>query len=310
MTLQQLRYVLALDEHRHFSAAAEACHVSQPTLTMQVKKLEDAVGFPLFDRHVQPIRPTEMGGGFIARAREIMFNVSELSAWVNQEQEVLEGTYRVGIIPTLAPYVLPRILPDLVASDFGVELVLMEVTTERMLEQLKSGALDVGILVTPVDEPSIREIPMYAEPFMIFGHPTGEADAPHSDWSPESLPSEGLLLLEEGHCFRDQMLSLCSRERSIAQGVRYESGSIASLQALVRAGMGYTLIPALAADPERDGALLRTFASPEPVREVSLVAHHSFPRERFLNWFRDHIRERMPESYRKGTAYKRVRWRM
>ena len=310
MTLQQLRYVLALDEHRHFTEAAAACHVSQPTLTMQVKKLEDAVGFPLFDRHVHPIQPTEMGAGFIARARSIMLQVSDLAAWVNHEQDVLEGTYRVGIIPTLAPYVLPRILPDLVAQAPGVELVLSEVTTERMLEQLKSGLLDVGILATPLEEASIRELPLYVEPFMIFGHPTGDPHDAQGGWKPDDLPAEGLLLLEEGHCFRDQMLALCSRSRPEGVGMRYESGSIASLQALVRAGMGYTLIPALAAEPDRDGMLLRHFASPEPVREVSLAAHHSFPREHFLSWFRDHIRDRMPAAYRTGTSFKRVRWRM
>jgi LysR family hydrogen peroxide-inducible transcriptional activator len=272
--------------------------------------LEDALGFQLFDRHKQPIQPTPMGEGFIARSREIMLQVNDLAAWVNREQEVLEGTYRIGIIPTLAPYVLPRILPDLATSAPGVDLVLSEVTSERMLEQLKSGALDAGILVTPVDEPAIREIPIYTEPFMIFGHPTSDPDAPRSGWLPEDLPIERLLLLEEGHCFRDQMLALCNRNRPSASGLRYESGSIASLQALVRVGMGYTLIPALAADLERDADLLRTFADPQPVREVSLVAHHSYPRERFLNWLRDHVRERMPAGYRKGSKTRRVRWRM
>lgn len=310
MTLQQLRYILALDEHRHFSAAAEACFVSQPTLTMQVKKLEESLGFQLFDRQVHPIVPTPMGEGFIERARQIMSQVTDLESWVNHEQDVIEGTYRVGIIPTLAPYVLPRVLPDLAQNQDGVELTLTEVTSARMLEQLKSGDLDVGILVTPVDEEAIREIPLYNEPFLIFGHPDGREDAPYEGWDPADLPGDRLLLLEEGHCFRDQMLALCSRERSSATAVRYESGSIASLQALVRAGMGYTLIPELAADATLDAAFLRQFKSPAPVREVSLVVHHSFPRERFIAWLRDAVRSHMPESYRITTSGRRVRWRI
>lgn len=310
MTLQQLRYILALDDHRHFSAAAEACFVSQPTLTMQVKKLEESLGFPLFDRQVHPIVPTAMGEGFIARARQIMSQVGDLETWVNQEQEALAGTYRVGIIPTLAPFVLPRVLPDLASNADGVELIVREVTSERMLEELKAGTLDVGILVTPADEPAIREIPMYHEPFMIFGHPNGYQEAPRRDWKPEDLPTDRLLLLEEGHCFRDQMLSLCARNRSSSSAVRYESGSIAALQALVRAGMGYTLIPALAADAQRDAEFLHAFAEPAPVREVSLVVHNSFPRERFLNWLREAIRTRMPESYQAASASRRVKWRI
>ena len=310
MTLQQLRYILALDDHRHFSAAAEACFVSQPTLTMQVKKLEESLGFPLFDRQVHPIVPTAMGEGFIARARQIMSQVGDLETWVNQEQEALAGTYRVGIIPTLAPFVLPRVLPDLASNADGIELIVREVTSERMLEELKAGSLDVGILVTPADEPAIREIPMYNEPFMIFGHPDGKRDAPRANWKPEDLPTDRLLLLEEGHCFRDQMLSLCARNRSSWSAVRYESGSIAALQALVRADMGYTLIPALAADAERDAEFLRTFADPAPVREVSLVVHNSFPRERFLTWLREAIRTRMPQSYQAASSSKRVKWRI
>lgn len=310
MTLQQLRYVLALDEHRHFSAAAEACFVSQPTLTMQVKKLEESLGFQLFDRQVHPIVPTPMGKGFIERAGQIMSQVIDLESWVNHEQDVIEGTYRVGIIPTLAPYVLPRVLPDLAKNTVGVELTLTEVTSTRMLEQLKSGDLDVGILVTPVDEEFIREIPLYNEPFLIFGHPNGDAEGPRDGWDPSDLPADRLLLLEEGHCFRDQMLALCSRDRAAESAVRYESGSIASLQALVRAGMGYTLIPELAADPEHDNAFLRHFKSPAPVREVSLVVHQSFPRERFIAWLRDAIRSHMPEAYRIASSGRRVRWRI
>lgn len=310
MTLQQLRYILALDDHRHFSAAAEACFVSQPTLTMQVKKLEESLGFQLFDRQVHPIVPTPMGKGFLERARQIMSQVTDLESWVNQEQDVIEGSYRVGIIPTLAPYVLPRVLPDLAQNSDGVELTLTEVTSARMLEQLKSGELDIGVLVTPVDEESIREIPLYNEPFLIFGHPDGRGEGPGDGWDPADLPADRLLLLEEGHCFRDQMLALCSRDRSTESAVRYESGSIASLQALVRAGMGYTLIPELAADPEHDAAFLRHFKAPAPVREVSLVVHHSFPRERFIAWLREAIRSQMPESYRIASTGRRVRWRI
>jgi LysR family hydrogen peroxide-inducible transcriptional activator len=239
-----------------------------------------------------------------------MKQVVDLNAWVNQEQDLLEGHYRVGIIPTLAPYVLPRIMPRLGQNELGIELSISEVTTERLIEQLKSGDLDVGILVTPLEESVIREIPLYSEPLMIFGHPHGKLDEPKEGWDPEDLPEERLLMLEEGHCFRNQILALCSKQRASSDKIRYESGSIASLQALVRAGMGYTLIPALAADFERDAEFIRAFAAPNPVREVSLVAHQSFPRERLLEWLRDQVKNSMPESYQVDSSFKRLPWRI
>ena len=305
MTLQQLRYLEALDKHRNFGRAAEACNVTQPTLTMQLRKLEDEMGVVIFDRSRQPIQPTPAGDIILAKAREILFHADQLYNFVKGEHTNLAGTFQLGVIPTLAPYLLPRFLPQFSASHPDTNLIIREVQTDRILELLREGSLDIGLLATPLNDPSIREIPLFNEPFRLY---TLDAEQP-DPVAMDALPDEGLLLLEEGHCFRAQTLELCGRRvRGGMPNLDYRSGSIEALKALVRSGMGYTLVPALSAGKD-DLRYLRSFAAPEPVREISLVVHKTFVRERLLEVLRDAIRLSIPEEYLLDEAYFKVRWR-
>lgn len=305
MTLQQLRYIESLDKYRHFGKAAEACLVTQPTLTMQLRKLEDEMGVVLFDRSKQPIVPTPAGTIILAKAREILHHADQLYNFVKGEHTSLAGTFQLGVIPTLAPYLLSRFLPQFVADNPDTNLVVRELQTERIIEQLREGSIDIGLLVTPLHEAGIREVPLFNEPFVVYTFD----EAMPSPIRPDELPEEGLLLLEEGHCFRAQALELCGRrEKSGIHNLDYRSGSIEALKSLVRAGMGYTLIPALSVEPDEEHNL-RPFSDPVPVREVSLVVHNSFVREQLLEALRDAIRHAVPNAYLHEENYFKVRWR-
>ncbi len=305
MTLQQLRYIQSLDKHRHFGRAAEACLVTQPTLTMQLRKLEEEMGVVLFDRSKQPIVPTAAGTIILAKASEILQHADQLYNYVKGEHTSLQGTFQIGVIPTLAPYLMHLFLPEFVKTHPETQLIIREVQTERIIEQLKEGSLDIGILVTPLHEQGIREVPMFNEPFLVY---TIDENFPEN-LSVNELTDDGLLLLEEGHCFRAQSLELCGkRERTGMHNLDYKSGSIEALKSLVRSGLGYTLIPALAGNPN-EKKLIRNFAAPAPVREVSLVVHNSFVREKLLEVMREAIRSSVPKAYLNDETYFQVRWR-
>jgi LysR family hydrogen peroxide-inducible transcriptional activator len=305
VTLQQLRYIAALDRHRHFGKAADECLVTQPTLTMQLRKLEEEMGVVLFDRSRQPIVPTPAGTIILAKSREILQHAEQLYHFVRGEHTSVKGTFTVGIIPTLAPYLLSRFIPKFLVDYPETKLVIREIQTERIIEQLKNGTIDIGILVTPLNEATIREVPLFSEPFEIY---TRDASI-GNELTIEQLPTEGLMLLEEGHCFRSQALELCGRrEQSGIHNLDYRSGSIESLKALVRRGLGYTLIPALSATDE-DAPYRRQFQTPAPVREVSLVVHQSFVREQLLEVLRETIRAAVPQAYLDDSTYYKVRWR-
>lgn len=305
MTLQQLRYIAALDQHRHFGKAAEQCMVTQPTLTMQLRKLEEEMGVVLFDRSRQPLVPTPAGTIILAKSREILQHAEQLYHFVRGEHTSLKGTFTVGIIPTLAPYLLSRFIPAFLTKYPETGLVIREIQTERIIEQLKNGSIDIGILVTPLNEATIREVPLFNEPFEIYTRDSSIGN----ELTVEQLPSEGLLLLEEGHCFRSQALEICGRrEQSGIKNFDYRSGSIESLKGLVRRGLGYTLIPALSVT-EDDVPYRRQFKKPAPVREVSLVVHQSFVREQLLEVLRDTIRKSVPNEYLDDSTYYKVRWR-
>jgi LysR family hydrogen peroxide-inducible transcriptional activator len=294
MTLQQLQYLVALDTHRHFVKAAEACFVTQPTLTMQVRKIEEELGVTVFDRRSQPVRPTELGAQVIAQARVVLREAEQLSALVTELRTGLSGTYRIGVIPTLAPYLLPLFLPRFAEAHPEVRLVIDERKTSRILKNLRRGELDLGILVTPVDPDEFEEVALYTEPFLAYlpeGHPLWrKRRIARSD-----LQDQALWVLGEGHCFREQTLSLSDRPSAAGHdNVLYESGSIETLKQLVRNGSGMTLVPELSVE---DGdPHVRRFTAPEPVRQVSLVVRKPFVRRNLLNAMAASIREALPEQ--------------
>lgn len=312
MTLQQLKYILALDDHRHFGRAAESIHISQPTLTMQVRKLEEEMGFSIFDRHSNPISITTRGVEVIRRARRIIGEANGLQAFVQGLQESVEGRFKVGIIPTLAPALLPRFLPAFAEAFPRTELIVSEIKTVDMLQALLEERLDMGICATPVETEGIREIPCFNEPFVAFGQ---EADWPASgELDLSHLNSDRLLLLDEGHCFRNQALQVCSEGRTpnpAPGGGRFSitSGSLESLKGLVRAGLGFSLLPELAIDSRTDDLWIRKLVEPQPSREVSLICCDSFIREELLMNVMQTIRSVVPEELRDNRSFRRIGWK-
>lgn len=303
MTVQQLKYIVALDVYRHFEHAANACFVSQPTLSMQVKKLENEMGVSLFNRDKSPLEPTEVGSIILAKAKRILRDIDELKAFVNEETHQISGSFYLGIIPTSAPYLLPLFLKSFVEKYPDLEVHIKEVQTEHAIEQLENGSLDAAIVATPLKSNSIREIPMFYEPF--FHYQLGEKK---KSISTSELKPEDMLLLEKGHCLRDQLLSICSKRSRKKMAFSLESGTIESLKGLVKSGMGSTLIPRLAAQAE-DAPFLQKFKAPQPVREMSLICHQSYTREAILQALHSEIVNSVPEDMRTSKRFTLVEWR-
>lgn len=305
MNLQQLEYIVALDIHRNHVKAADHCHVTQPTLSMMVKKLEDELGVKIFDKG-QPLKPTKSGEIIIGRARQILQEIKNLKEFIRNEKDSLEGEFRMGVIPTLAPYLLPRFLNEFLQKHPGTSFTVMELQTEEIIRLLKTNRLDVAILVSPLDDKEIREIPIFYEPILLY---TSENLKYYQQdkISLKSLNYDNLLLLEEGHCFRGQVENLCSaKSKKTHHQLNYQSGSFETLKAMVDNNYGYTLIPELAVNNKNKH--VKHFTSPEPVREVSLAVHNGFVKELLLDKLREAILKSIPAHFKKNDKYIRVRW--
>lgn len=308
MTLQQFEYIAALDEYRHYVTAAEHCFVSQPNLTMQVKKLEEEMGVRIFDRNKKPLQPTEIGKEVILRARQILRESKQLKEFVNHEKESMEGEFTVGIIPTLAPYLLPHFLPLFMKENPKVHLKIQELQTGQIISQLENGLIDIGLLVTPLKEASISEIPIFYEPFLLY-LPENHRFFSEKLMLAEDLDPSEVLIMDEGHCFREQALSICNRAKHGSSiGFDYQSGSIEALKNLVKNGVGYTLVPELSVIDELDSVYVRRFTSPEPVREVSIVVHSSYIKESVVNRLKETIQKVVPERLLKKQSIVEFEW--
>jgi LysR family transcriptional regulator, hydrogen peroxide-inducible genes activator len=305
MNLQQLEYVVALDIHRNHVKAAEHCHVTQPTLSMMVKKLEDELGVKIFDRS-QPLKPTPQGEIIISRARQILQEIKGLKEFVKTEKDTITGEFRLGVIPTLAPYLLPRFLNEFLAKHPGTSFTVTEMQTDDIIKNLKNNRLDIAILVTPLDDREIREVPVFYEPIVLY---TAENQKYYQQdkINLKSLTTDNLLLLEEGHCFRGQVMNLCTTKgKRTHNQLNYQSGSFETLKAMVDNNYGYTLIPELAVNVKNKH--VKRFTSPEPVREVSLAVHQGFVKETLLTKLREAILRSIPIHFRKNEKYIRVKW--
>jgi len=310
MTLQQLEYIIALDTHRHFVNAAESCFVTQPTLTLQIKKLETEMGVQIFDRSKHPIAPTKTGLRVIESARQILREVNSLKSFINMEKDDLSGTFRIGVIPTVAPYLMPRFLKQFMDQNPKINLVIREIESEQIIVDLKNDLLDIGILATPLDENGLREIPLYNEPFLIYSaeqHPLFIQE----HIQPADLPEKGLWLLNQGHCLRNQVLRVCSQKKNAENNnLSYESGSIETLKNLVKNHMGYTLVPELSVmETISSDDRIKRFDAPEPSREISMVVHQSFNKEAILEIIKGAILENIPSNFRKAKTFNRIKWR-
>jgi LysR family transcriptional regulator, hydrogen peroxide-inducible genes activator len=300
LNLQQLEYILAVDAHRHFVKAAEACHVTQPTLSMMIQKLEEEVGAKIFDRSKQPVVPTDIGTKLIEQARAVLGQVAEMKELVSVQKNTVEGDLTLGIIPTLAPYLVPLFVQSFLASYPHLRLKIVENTTEIIVDKLRKGQLDAGILVTPLQNEAILEIPLFYEAFVVYSSHGYDKEF----LLPEDLNPNDLWLLEEGHCFRSQIMNLCELRRTGGR-FEYEAGSIETLKQLVDTQNGITILPDLATlsltDDQR--RKIHYFAEPQPVREVSLVTQRDFVKKRLVEALKTEIlanlpREKMRQSFK------------
>lgn len=292
MTVQQLQYIVAIDAHRHFARAAEACFVTQPTLSSMVKKLEEELGVVLFDRSRMPVVPTEEGRAIIDQARSVLKEVQVLKDLANATRGEHGGELRIGMIPTLAPYLLPLFLGELLRLHPKLHVSVEELTTEAITDRLEHGQLDVGVLATPLGIPGLQEEPLFMERFMLYVSPR-EGIGPKHYILPSEIRADRLWLLEEGHCLRSQVVDLCElREQRAGEGrFAYVSGSIEALMRMVDAQGGLTVVPELATVGmgPRQAACLRQFRSPVPVREIGLVTWRHSLKARLLHLLKERI---------------------
>jgi LysR family hydrogen peroxide-inducible transcriptional activator len=305
MTIVQLRYVVAVDNLRHFAEAAEYCHVTQPTLSMQLHKLEQELGMKLFDRSKQPVIPTENGKQLIAQARRILAEVDVLENVVREKHGAHTGELKVGIIPTLAPYLLPLFVQSFTQKYPKVKLTVHEMTTEAITSRLREGRLDVAILVTPLNEKGISEQVLFYEKLVAYVSKKNSLYKKHYLLSKDIDPRK-LWLLEEGHCFRSQIMNLCELQRMGKEGnlFEYEAGSIETLRRMVELNDGITILPELATFDLRASQLqlIREFRKPAPMREVSIVVHRDFVKKKLVEIFKEEIISSVPERMRKNRG--------
>jgi len=295
----QLSYLVSLDRNRHFGRAARECHVTQPTLSMQIQKLEEDLEVTLFDRSKNPVEPTEIGLRIIEQAEKALLEVSKIAPLAQGNKGEIRGEFKLGVIPTLAPYLLPLFLEIFIQNHPKVELVIEELQTEQIIRRLKLDSLDGGILATPLKHKGILEQPLFYEPFVIYlspKHPLLKKDM----IAEKELSREDIWLLNEGHCFRDQAIEICKKQVPKEQSRKnlvFESGNLETLMRLVDSKFGYTLIPYLALGGMKDKKKkLRFFKPPVPIREVSLVHSRAHLKENILQALKDSIQSSLPDE--------------
>lgn len=304
MTLTQLSYIVAVDRYRHFATAADKSYVTQPTLSMQIHKLEDELGITIFDRSKSPVIPTEIGEKIIKEAKEILKQSKHIEDIASISEDGLRGTFRVGIIPTIAPNLLPLFLRLFTEKYTDVKLVIEEVVTDELLQLLDEDLLDVGIIATPVEQGNIFEEPLYYEPFIGYiseSHPLAEKER----ISVDDLDITNLWLLNEGHCFRDQTVKLCKKQRKETlkhSQIEFESGNLETLKQLVEQNFGMTLLPYLAKNQLEQRCIkahLRYFDDPVPRRKVRIVYGREYLKKNIINAFREEILSVIPDELKK-----------
>ena len=275
ITLRQLRYFDALARHGHFGRAAEACSISQPALSMQIKEMEEALGGVLLERGARQVSLTKFGEEIVQRVRDILRSVDELGDFARASRDRLAGRLRIGVIPTIAPYLLPKVIENLARMHPELDIHVRETQTPRLIKEVTEGRLDTAIVALPVSEPSLTEVACFSETFLLV-RPGWDEGTPVP--SHDSLREMRLLLLEEGHCFRDQALSFCNMQSSPPREV-LDASSLSTLVQMVGAGIGVTLIPEMAVGVETRSASVSVarFKNPQPVRTIGMVWRKTSP---------------------------------
>ena len=312
ITLTQLEYIVAIDEYRHFATAAEKCFVTQPTLSMQIKKLEDELGVIIFDRSRQPVVPTDLGAKLIEQARMTLSATQRIKEIIQEEQQEVEGTLKIGIIPTLAPYLLPVFIGPYIRKYPAVKVEVEELVSEEIIRRLKRDMLDVGLFVTPYHDEKIVERPVFYEEMLVYAHPDSEL-LKKKEVGHEDIVTSDIWMLGNGHCFRNQVVNLCEMSASQHKNLpfEFESNSLETLMRIVDVEGGFTLIPELALQymsPEKKKQV-RSIANTKPLREVSVIYSRHFAKQRLITLLCDEIKSVVPAHMLKRDRGMIVEWK-
>ena len=297
MNIQQLEYILAVEQFRHFAKAAEHCHVTQPTLSMMIQKLEDELGVKLFDRTTQPVKPTSAGSKVIEQARIVLYQTSLIKDIVKEEEQSLSGTFRLAVLPTIAPYLLPRFFAQLTERYPDLDIRILEMKTAPSLAALQRGEIDAAIIASQPKEPQLQAQTLFYEQF--FGYVAkGDPLFKKSLIRTADISDEHLWLLDEGHCFRDQLLRFCQMEKVKVRQAAYRLGSMETFMRMVESGNGVTFIPQLATYQlsHEQQELVRPFAIPKPTREIMWVTRTDFVRHAIEQIIVESIRQAVPKE--------------
>ncbi len=312
ITLTQLEYIVAIDEYRHFATAAEKCFVTQPTLSMQIKKLEDELGVIIFDRSRQPVVPTDIGAKLIEQARLTLASSERIKEIIKEEQQDVEGELKIGIIPTLAPYLLPLFIGHYTRKYPRIKVEVEEMVSEEIIRNLKHDLLDVGIFVTPYGDEKIVEHPVFYEEMLVYAHPD-HALLKQKEVHLRDIESSEIWMLGAGHCFRSQVVNLCGFSVNAQKKLpfSFESSSLETLMRIVDAEGGFTLIPELALQymSEKKKLQVRSFLSEKPLREVSVIYSRHYAKQRLINLLCDEIREIIPPKMLNPDRGMIVEWK-
>ncbi|MBW2383777.1 MAG: LysR family transcriptional regulator [Deltaproteobacteria bacterium] len=306
VTLTQLEYLIAVDDHRHFGKAARACHVTQPTLSMQLQKLEDELGVIVFDRSRSPALPTQDGARILEQARQVLRESRRLEEVARRTRDELAGDFRLAVIPTISTYLLPLFLESFTHDYPSVNLVLEETKTDDIIERLKDGEVDAGLMATPLHDDELVERAVFYEPFHLFVS-SDHALANKGSVTQRDLDLDEIWLLDKGNCFREQVLQICAEREGTSEmhgQIRFESGNLETLKNMVLSSGGYTVLPHLAVG-QLSGAqrkLVRHFEPPIPTREVSLVCRRSVLGARVVDAIEEEILRVLPRELRDADA--------
>jgi len=310
ISLVQLEYIVAVDRYRHFVTASQKCFVTQPTLSMQIKKMEVELGVLIFDRTKQPLTPTEIGEKIIDQARITLAQSKKITEVVANYNDTVSGKITIGIIPSLAPYLLPLFIRKFTKKYPEVSVTVIELLTNEIIEGLKKDSIDVGILVTPLHEKGIKEDCLFYEKMLIYinkSHPL----ALKKEIQSKDLVNSDLWLLSTGHCFRSQVMNLCNYKDNTLknQDFNYESGSLETIKKLVALEGGFTLIPELAVDGHNNNTIVRDFNDTNPIREVSFAYSHNYFKKKLLDLLSQEIKNAVPQEMLEKNRGQIVEWR-
>jgi LysR family hydrogen peroxide-inducible transcriptional activator len=310
MTITQLEYVVAVATYKSFVAAAEKCFVTQPTLSMQIQKLEDELGIKIFDRNKHPIAVTDMGAIIVSQAQVVLSECERIQELINVQQKMLSGVFRFAAIPTVAPNILPSLLETYPKAYPNVKLQVKELETHQVIAALRNNEIDAALVSTPLEENGIKEYPLFYEPFVGY-FAEGEPALKKRMIVPEDIALDRIWLLNEGHCMRNQIINLCSDQIQKLQAerpYRYESSNIETLRKMVEKNGGMAVLPELATLEFNEDQIesIRYFEAPEPVREISLVTSSHFVKDSVLQSLMDEILKLVPEKMRVQKKNRKV----